>query len=127
MLIPSATQQVPTSHLFCVVVDAQLIQSCVSCLTLCVPIEGSLPGSSVHGVFQILQARIPEWVASRGIFLTSGSHPHLLRLLHCRRILYLGASGEVHTWRYINATLSVRWLHEARLGLHGLLGFAHVL
>ena len=37
-----------------------------SCLTLCDPVECSLPGSSVHG---ILQARILEWVAisfSRG-------------------------------------------------------------
>ena len=30
------------------------------CLTLCDPMDYSLPGSSVHG---ILQARIPEWVA----------------------------------------------------------------
>ena len=43
--------------------SAKLIQSC---LTLCDPIDCSLPGSSVHG---ILQARILEWVAvpsSRG-------------------------------------------------------------
>ena len=31
-----------------------------SCLTLCDPMDCSLPGSSVHG---ILQARILEWVA----------------------------------------------------------------
>ena len=37
-----------------------------SCLTLCNLVDGSLPGSSVHG---ILKARIVEWVAisfSRG-------------------------------------------------------------
>ena len=37
-----------------------------SCPTLCNPVDGSLPGSSVHG---ILQARVLEWVAisfSRG-------------------------------------------------------------
>ena len=42
---------------------AKLLQSC---LTLCEPIDCSLPSSSVHG---ILQARILEWVAipsSRG-------------------------------------------------------------
>jgi len=36
------------------------------CLTLCNPVDCSVPGSSVHG---ILQARILEWVAiafSRG-------------------------------------------------------------
>ena len=31
-----------------------------SCPTLCYPVDGSPPGSSVHG---ILQARILEWVA----------------------------------------------------------------
>ena len=36
---------------------AKLLQSC---LTLCDPIDGSPPGSSVH---RILQARILEWVA----------------------------------------------------------------
>ena len=30
------------------------------CLTLCDPIDGSPPGSSVHGIFQ---ARVPEWGA----------------------------------------------------------------
>ena len=36
-----------------------------SCLTLCDPMDSSLPGSSVHG---ILQARILEWVARQGTF-----------------------------------------------------------
>ena len=31
-----------------------------SCPTLCVPMDCSLPGSSIHGIFQ---ARILEWVA----------------------------------------------------------------
>ena len=31
-----------------------------SCPTLCDPIDGSPPGSSVHGIFQ---ARVLEWVA----------------------------------------------------------------
>ena len=31
-----------------------------SCLTLCNPMDCSLPGSSVHGIFQ---ARVLEWVA----------------------------------------------------------------
>ena len=44
----------------------QHVLSAQSCLTLCDPIDCSLPGSSVHG---ILQARILGWVAipfSRG-------------------------------------------------------------
>ena len=41
----------------CVCMSAKLLQLC---LTLCNPMDCSLPGSSVHG---ILQARILEWVA----------------------------------------------------------------
>ena len=47
-------------------VSAAAAKSLQLCLTLCDPIDGSPPGSSVHG---ILQARILEWVAipfSRG-------------------------------------------------------------
>ena len=46
--------------------NAAAAKSLQSCSTLCDPIDGSLPGSSVHG---ILQARILKWVAisfSRG-------------------------------------------------------------
>ena len=56
-----------------------------SCPILCSPIDRSLPGFSIHGIFQ---ARVLEWVAisfSRGIFLTQGSNPGLL---HCRQMLY---------------------------------------
>ena len=31
----------------------------------------------------------------QGIFLTQGSYPHLLQLLHCRQILYLWSTREV--------------------------------
>ena len=41
------------------------------CPTLCDPMDCSLPGSSVHGIFQ---ARIQEWVAIS--FSTSGSGDH---------------------------------------------------
>ena len=39
---------------------AAAAKSLQSCLTLCDPIDSSLPGSSIHG---ILQARTLEWVA----------------------------------------------------------------
>ena len=45
------------SHWGDIAATAKLLQSCP---TLCDPIEGSPPGSSVPG---ILQARILEWVA----------------------------------------------------------------
>ena len=44
------------------------VQSLQSCLTLCNPMDGGPPDSSVHG---ILQARILEWVA---ISLSRGSY-----------------------------------------------------
>ena len=70
------------------------------CLTLCDPMDCSLPSSSVH---RLLQARILEWVAmpsSRESFWprdrtqTQGSNPRLLWLLHCKQILYCWAMGE---------------------------------
>ena len=47
---------------------AAAAKSLQSCLTLCDPVDGSPPGSSIPG---ILQARTLEWVASafsRGVF-----------------------------------------------------------
>ena len=45
-----------------------------SCSTLCDPMDCSLPGSSVHGIFQ---ARILEWVAfpSPGDLPNPGTEP----------------------------------------------------
>ena len=63
------------------------------CLTLCNPMDYSLPDSSVHGIFQ---ARILEWVSSsysRGIFPTQGSNPHLLHWqVHCSTLSHMGSS-----------------------------------
>ena len=39
---------------------AAAAKSLQSCLTLCDPIDGSPPGSFVHGIFQV---RVLEWVA----------------------------------------------------------------
>ena len=57
-----------------------------SCPILCDPMDCSLPGSSVHGIFQ---ERVLEWVVisfSRGssqpMDRTQGSNPHPLHLLH---------------------------------------------
>ena len=57
------------------------------CLTLCVPMNCSSPGSSVYG---ILQARILEWVftltpgdlRNPGIKLESLVHPALVAILY---------------------------------------------
>ena len=60
------------------------------CPTLSDPMDCSLPGSSVHGIFQ---ARVLEWVAissSRGASQPRDQNQVSCiagRLLHCRRIL----------------------------------------
>ena len=53
-------------------------KSLQSCLTLCDPMDCSLPGSSVHAV----QARILEWIALPSSGGSSWSTPHLLCLLY---------------------------------------------
>ena len=53
-----------------------------SCLTLCDPMNCSLPGSSVHG---ILQARILEWIA---ISFSGSSHPRDRTRVSC--VSYMG-------------------------------------
>ena len=56
-----------------------------SCQTLCSPMDCSLPGFSVHGIFQ---ARLLEWVAisfSRG---SSWPRNRTLVSWHCRQTLY---------------------------------------
>ena len=50
------TQQTTQSKL-CTKKESEVAQLCP---TLCDPIDYSLPGSSVHGIFQ---ARVLEWVA----------------------------------------------------------------
>ena len=62
-------------------------------LTLCNPMDCSLPGSFVHEIFQ---ARILEWVAIlQGIFPTWGLS---LSLLHCRQILCHWATKKALFW-----------------------------
>ena len=75
----------------------------LSCVWLFDPMDYSPPGSSVH---EILQARIPEWVAIflQGIFLTQGSNPGVL---YCRQILFhlshQGSSNYISVVRYMVA------------------------
>ena len=72
--------------------DSNEIVICGSCLvaqscptTLCEPLDCSLPGSSVHGIFQ---ERIPEWVAI--FFSRRSSQPRDQNCISCigRWILY---------------------------------------
>ena len=55
--------------------ESQVTQSCP---TLCNPMDGSLPGSAVHGIFQ---ARILEWAAIS--FSRGSSQPRDRTLVSC--------------------------------------------
>ena len=59
-LQPVCLQYVNADLLESAAAAAAAAKSLQSCLTLCDPIDGSPPGSTVPG---ILQARTPEWVA----------------------------------------------------------------
>ena len=61
---------------------AAAAKSLQSCPTLCDPIDGSPPGSSVPG---ILQARILEWIAIS--FSNAGKWKVKVKLLSCAQLL----------------------------------------
>ena len=60
------------------------------CLTLCNPMNGSPPGSSVHGILQA-RRRVGCHSLLQGICLTQGLN---LDLLHCRQNFYLQPPGK---------------------------------
>ena len=66
MISPLTTSLPYSPHWNCY---ATLCSDAQSCLSLCDPLDCSLPGSSLHGIFQ---ARILEWVA---ISFSKGSSP----------------------------------------------------
>ena len=78
--------------LSCPLIFKRVVCVCAkSCLTLCDPMDCSLPGSSVLGIFQ---ARILEWVAIS--FFRASSWPRDQTHISCigRRILYHWATRE---------------------------------
>ena len=82
-------QQLFQKALICTIA-ATAVSAVSACPTLCDPMEYSLPGSSVHGIFQ---ARVLEWVAissPQGIFPNQGE-PLFLTL---RQIPYHRATWE---------------------------------
>ena len=74
------------------------------CLTLCYPIDCSLPRSSVHGDSPGQNNGVGCRFILQGIFPTHRSNPHLLR---CRQILYHWATGEAQClpWLTLKNTL----------------------
>ena len=75
----------PCLSFLCLRMRAESLQSC---LTLCNPMDCSLPGSCVHGDSLGKNTGVNCHALLQGIFPTWGSNPHLLWLLHCRWILY---------------------------------------
>ena len=77
MTAPACSHLIFISTIF-IIISMLLLFGCLSCPTLCDPMDCSPRGSSVPG---ILQARILEWVAmsfSRGSFPTRRLNLHLL-------------------------------------------------
>ena len=84
-------QRSPVGYSLCACVHANSLQSCP---TLCNPMDGSSPGSSVHG---ILQARILEWTAmpsSRGSSLPR-DQTHVLSPVLVGRFFTTSATWEI--------------------------------
>ena len=63
-------------------------------LTLFDTMDCSPPGSSIQGIFLSKNTGVGCHFLLQGIFLTQGSNPSLLHLLHCRQILYHWATRE---------------------------------
>ena len=102
----------------CVCVYACMLSHHQLSLTLCDPMDYSLPGSSVHG---ILQARTLEWLS----FPSPGDLPQLWikpGLLHCRQILYhLSHQGNSPFHDYQEVKLKV-WTLESETPAKSLTG-----
>ena len=75
-----------------------------SCLPFCNPMDCSLPGSSVHGIFQ---KSILEWIAIS--FSKGSSQPRDLTRVSCigRQILYHWSAWEAHKNMYMCTTVYV--------------------
>ena len=108
--------------------ESEVIQSCP---TLCDPIDGSPPGSSIHGIFQ---ARVLEWgaIAFSSSFasvlfyiLVIGSHLSFLGFsVNCKtnwleltyKIPFLWQNQSINTFLYFNLifflglNLTIKWL-----------------
>ena len=60
--------------------------SCLGKFLVCTPWSVALPGSSVHGIVPGKNTGVGCHFLFQGIFLTQGSNPHLLCLLHWQAV-----------------------------------------
>ena len=85
-------------HVYCYCLVAK------SCPALCNPIDCSLPGSSVHGIFQTSKLEKVAISFSRGsLWPRDQTHISCMSLLHCRRILYHWPTREAFCIYYTQA------------------------
>ena len=79
-------------------------KSLQSCLTLCDPVDCSLPGSSVHGNCPGKNTGVGCHALLQGIFLTQGSNPGLLHIWKTKESrgkrfsLGGGKGAQSHAW-----------------------------
>ena len=71
-----------------------------SCPTLSGPMDCSLPGSSVHGIFQ---ARVLEWgaIAFSALPLHYLLYIYIHTIIHTHMLLYMNTHNYIYTHRYI--------------------------
>ena len=81
----------PHTHIYVYISESEVAQSCP---TLCNPMGCSLPGFSIHGIFQ---ARVLEWVAIP--FSRGSSWPRVQTQVSCiaGRCFVLWATREAHS------------------------------
>ena len=82
------------------------------CLTVCYPMDGSPPGSSVRGIFKAQNTGVGYHTLLQGNFPTQGSN---LSLLHFWQILYhLSHQGspKENTIEYNNNIIIIEYNHE---------------
>ena len=74
------------------------------CPTLCLPMDCSSPGSSVHGDSPGKNTRMGCYFLLQGIFLTEGSNPRPLHLLHWQAgslpLCHLGSPNQLYMYIY---------------------------
>ena len=95
-----------------------------SCLTLCDPMDGSPPGSSVHADSPGKNTGVGCYAHLQGIFPTQGSNPSLL---HCRQIPYrLNHQGSPRILQWV-AYLFSRGIFPTQQSNDGLLHCRQIL
>ena len=100
---PETITTLLTGYVLCLVAQ--------SCLTLCNPMDCSLPGSSVHGDSPGKNTAVGCHSLLQGMFPTQGSNP---ALPHCRWILYqLNHQGSPRILEWV-AYLISRWSSWSR-------------